>query len=291
MPPCGSDGAMIFEAPEVSDSLFALLRDAIHERTGLFYDASSRDSMIGRLSARVLDLGFDSFLDYYYLLKYDAAANAEWGHLLDALTVRETFFWREIDHIRALVDVVVPQYAARRPGVPLRIWSAACATGEEPLTLAIALQEAGWFERMQIELYASDISPLAVSMARQGLYPERSFRSLPATLRAKYFTAGDGGWRVAADLHRRVHWATANLLALNEVAYLATAPVVFCRNVFIYFSEPAIRKTLRLFFERMIAPGHLFVGVSEPLLRLTTDFELQDVGGAFVYVKREQRAI
>jgi chemotaxis protein methyltransferase CheR len=275
---------MYLEAPGLSDSLFVLLRDLIHERAGMFYDEGSRDLLAGRLWSRMLDLGFDSFLDYYYLLKYDESAG-EWPYLMNALTVRETFFWREIDHVRALVDVLVPQHASQQPGVPLRIWSAACATGEEPLTIAIALCEAGWFDRMPIELYASDISPQAIEQARRGVYPERSFRAIPAALRAKYFAPEGGGWRVAPGIHARVHWSAANLMDPSAVAQLATASVVFCRNVFIYFSEAAIRKTVRLFFERMPAPGYLFVGVSEPLLRLTTGFDLREIGGAFVYVK------
>ncbi len=89
---------MYAEAPGLSGSLFTLLRDMIHERVGIFYDESNRDLLASKLASRMLELGFGSFLDYYYLLKYDAAAEAEWQHMLDALTVRETFFWREIDH-------------------------------------------------------------------------------------------------------------------------------------------------------------------------------------------------
>jgi chemotaxis protein methyltransferase CheR len=280
---------MFPETPGLSDSLFTLLRDLIHERAGLFYDQNNRDLMASKLSTRMLERGFDSFLDYYYLLKYDAAAGVEWGRLMDALTVRETFFWREIDHVRALVDVIVPQHAAQSPGVPLRIWSAACATGEEPLTIAMALDQAGWFERLPILLYASDISPQAIEKARRGLYTERSFRNLPPALRATYFSQVSGGWQVVPGLHARVHWGIANLLAADEIGRLATASVIFCRNVFIYFSEAAIRKTVRLFFQRMAAPGYLFVGVSEPLLRLTTDFTLQEIGGAFTYAKWAMR--
>ncbi len=82
-----------------------------------------------------------------------------------------------------------------------------------------------------------------------------------------------------------MRWSTANLIEAREIATLANASIIFCRNVFIYFSEAAIRRTVRLLFEHMRTPGYLFVGVSEPLLRLTTDFELQEIGGAFVYVK------
>ena len=276
---------MYFDTPGMQDAMFALLRDLIQERSGLVYDEHNRDLMTSRIASRMLDLGFDSFLDYYYLLKYDSGAETEWGRLMDALTVRETYFWREIDHVRALVDVLVPQYAARRPGVPLRIWSAACATGEEPLTIALALEEAGWFGRLPIELYASDISPAAIDKARAGVFPERSFRNLPPALRVRYFEPEAGGWRIAPRIHAQVHWSTANLLAGDEIGLHASAPVIFCRNAFIYFSEATIRKTVRFFFERMPAPGYLFVGVSEPLLRLTSDFELREIGGAFVYVK------
>jgi chemotaxis protein methyltransferase CheR len=269
----------------LNDSLFTLLRNLIHERTGLFYDGNNRELMASKLSSRLLELGLGSFMDYYYLLKYDAAAEAEWSQLIDALTVRETFFWREIDQVRALVDVLVPQHAAQQPGVPLRIWSAACATGEEPLTIAMALHEAGWFQRLPITITASDISPLALERARCGAYPERSLRNLPPALRARYFTQETGGWRIDPGIHGRVEWTRANLMDEHAVASLAAASVIFCRNVFIYFSEEAIRSTVRRFFLRMGTPGYLFVGVSESLLRVSRDFVLQEFGGAFVYVK------
>jgi chemotaxis protein methyltransferase CheR len=276
---------MYFDTQGLSPSLFVLLRDLIHKRAGLFFDEHSRDLVASKLSTRLLDLGFDSFLDYYYLLKYDAAADAEWGRLMNALTVRETYFWREIDQVRALVDVLVPQHAARQGDQPLRIWSAACATGEEPLTIAIALHEAGWLDRIPIELNASDISSQAIEQARRGVYGERAFRNLPPGLRMKYFAPADGGWRIAPEIHARVRWSVANLMDASAVAPLAAVSAIFCRNVFIYFSDAAIRKTVRLFFEQAATPGYLFVGVSEPLLRLATDFALREVGGSFVYVK------
>ncbi|HKP86749.1 MAG TPA: CheR family methyltransferase, partial [Blastocatellia bacterium] len=152
-------------------------------------------------------------------------------------------------------------------------------------TIAMALNEEGWFDRAHIEIYASDASRAAIEKARRGVYRERSFRSLPPQLREKYFSQGQGGSRVAPDLHARIKWATANLMDDAEVATFAAAPVIFCRNVFIYFSDDAIRKTVRLFAERMPAPGYLFVAAAESLLRMTTQFQFQEIGGAFVYVK------
>ncbi len=269
-----------------SDSAFTLLHDLIHDRTGVNYDNDQRDLLAEKLSPRVIACGFDSFLDYYYFLKYDAAGEEEWKHIMDAISVQETFFWREIDQIKTLVDVLVPQYLATHPLKPLRIWSAACATGEEPLSIAIALNEAGWFQRTAIEIYASDASPSAIAKAKEGLYRERSFRNLPLSLQKRYFRAEQGGWRVQPELHSRIKWVRANLMVDAQIKPLAVAPIIFCRNVFIYFSEKTIRKTVRLFFETMPSPGYLCVAASESLLKLTTDFELQEIGGAFIYVKR-----
>lgn len=274
----------------LSDSAFTLLRDLIHERAGLFYDNGKSDLLTDKLSPLVVERGFNSFLDYYYMLKYDAGAEQEWKRVIDALSVPETFFWREMDQIRALVNVIVPQHFSSPGARPLRIWSAACATGEEPLSIAMALDEEGWFNRAPIEIYASDASEAAIARARRGIYRERSFRSLPPQLREKYFSEAQGGWRVAPSLHAKVRWSTANLMDEGAVASLATAPIIFCRNVFIYFSDGAIRKTVHLFAEHMPEPGYLFVAASESLLRLTTRVEFQEIGGAFVYVKGRQSA-
>lgn len=271
---------------ELSSSAFTILRDLIHERAGLYYDDGKRELLAHKLAGRVIERGFDSFLDYYYLLKYDAAAADEWDQVLDALTVRETFFWREMDAVHAVAEVLAPRWNASRPGEPLRIWSAACATGEEPLTLAMALREAGWLDRMPIEIYASDASPAALAAARNGVYRERSLRNLAPELRERYFAEVDGGWRIAPEIHGRVRWLRANLTDAADVANLGRAPIIFCRNVFLYFSPEAIRRTVDRFGELMPTPGFLFVGVSESLLRLTNAFELEEIGGAFVYVKR-----
>ena len=277
--------AFYTESLGLPDSAFALLRDLIHERTGLFYENGKSDLLTDKLSPLVVERGFNSFLDYYYLLKYDAEAGDEWGRVMDALSVQETYFGREPDQVRVLVDVLVPQYCAARRVAPLRIWSAACATGEEPLSIAMALNEKGWFDRAPIEIYASDASAAAIAKARRGVYRERSFRSLAPQLRAKYFTAEQSVWRVVPELQARVNWSVANLMAESDVSRLATASVIFCRNVFIYFSQDSIRKAVGLFSRLMPRPGYLFVGASESLLRLTTDFDFQEIGGAFVYVK------
>jgi chemotaxis protein methyltransferase CheR len=268
----------------LSGSAFILLRDLIHDRTGLYYENGKSDLLIDKLSPLVIERGFNSFLDYYYLLKYDAESDQEWRRVMDALSVQETFFYREADQTLAVADVLAPQHFSNPKAAPLRIWCAACATGEEPLSIAMALNERGWFKNAPIEIYATDASPAAIERARRGVYRERAFRNLPQELREKYFTEEQGKWRVSPALHARIKWGTANLMNEAEVALYATAKIIFCRNVFIYFSDDAIRKTARKFAESMPKPGYLFIAASESLLRLTTAFQFQEIGGAFVYV-------
>lgn len=269
----------------LSKNVFVILRELIHEQTGLFFSDDKREVLADRLAKRVADLQLGSFLDYYYHLKYDAGAQREWRNVHDVLAVQETYFWREVDQIRALVDRVVPEYFAASRPAPLRIWSAACATGEEPLSIAMALNEAGWSDSRQIEIWASDASSVAVAAAKRGVYRERSFRTLPPDLRQRYFLETPAGSQIVPEIHGRVQWVESNLMDSGQVLSLAIAPVIFCRNAFIYFSAEATQRTVRLFSEAMPRPAYLFVGVSESLLNLGVDFELRELDRAFVYMK------
>jgi chemotaxis protein methyltransferase CheR len=263
-----------------------LLRDLIHERTGIFFEDGRQDVLAERLASLVVERGFESFLDYYYLLKYDDSAACEWPRVMDVLSVPETYFWREIDQVRAIVDVVVPALVATLRGAPLKIWSVPCASGEEPLTIAMALDQAGWFSRAPIEIHGSDASPAQIERARAGRYRERSFRALPGPLRERYFQRDGDVWVPDPALAGRVRsWSVVNLMAAGEVAAMP-APIVFCRNVFIYFSADRVREVVGHFAAAMPTPGYLCVAASESLLRATTAFQLEEIGDAFVYVKR-----
>jgi chemotaxis protein methyltransferase CheR len=264
-----------------------VLLELVHERTGLFFDNGRRDLFAERMAPLVVERGFRSFLDLYYLLKYDEGAAIQgWRQVLDVLSVPETYFWREIDQIRAVVCRVVPELVRRSRG-PIRIWSAPCASGEEPLTIAMALNEAGWFDRASIEIHASDGSPAAIAKARAGRYRERAMRTLPAALKEKYFVADGDTFGPRADLARRISsWSVVNLMQPEQVTPFARSPIVVCRNAFIYFSPQAIRRVVDTFAALMPVPGHLCIGASESLLNVTTAFSLEEIDGAFVYMKR-----
>lgn len=271
----------------VPDRTLELLRDLVLAQTGMFYDDARLDFLRDRLVPLAVERGFDSLLDYYYLLKYDAGAPQEWLHAIDALSVQETYFWREVDQVKALADVIVPQLVAIHRW-PLRIWSIPCATGEEPLSLAMALEEAGWFARVPIEIHGSDASEAALRRARAGRFGERAFRQLPESLREKYFDrdAGTRDWVVKPALHRRVKsWTRVNLVRREEMTTLGSSDVIFCRNLFIYFTASTVTQVVEAFADLMPSPAYLCIGAAESLLRLGTRFDLREIGGAYVYCK------
>lgn len=268
----------------VPDAVPLLLRDLVHETTGLFFETEKFDVMLEKIEPRVRERGCRSFLDYFYILKYDKENGSEWRRLMEAFSVQETYFWREYDQIGALVERIVPDWfksAAR----PLRIWSAACASGEEPFSIAMALQEAGWGHH-PIEILASDANEAALERARRGLYRERSFRALPLSLREKYFAPAGSEFKIAPDIASRVSFRWANLMRLSEFPECSGCDVIFCRNVFIYFSADSIGQVVSEFAERMVVGSPLFVGASESLFKLTSQFELGQIGTAFVYRRK-----
>jgi chemotaxis protein methyltransferase CheR len=263
----------------VPEGIPRLLRDLIHDRTGLFFEDTQMGFLIEKLEPTAQGRGFGSFLEYYYALKDNQ--HGEWDRAWEALSVQETYFWREMSQVNALVEVIVPDWF-RKSILQFRIWSAACATGEEPYTIAMALAEAG-FGSHPIEIVGSDASPSALEKARRGVYREKSFRALPPALRQKYFTPVAGGWKLAEEIMRRVQFKRVNLFEPGEIAPIARVNAIFCRNVFIYFSPHSIRQTVAMMASKMPAGGHLFVGASESLLRMTTDFELKEIASALVY--------
>jgi chemotaxis protein methyltransferase CheR len=264
-----------------------LLRDLIHERTGVYFEDDRLDTMLEKLEPRARFHGCQSYLDYYYILKYDEKGPSEWRRVMDAFSVQETYFWREFDQIKALVEQVVPAWF-KTSSLPLRIWSSACATGEEPYSIAMALEEAGW-GNYPIELMASDASEVALAKAQTRFYRDRSFRNLPPHLREKYFESRPDGFFLRPEIGARVKFQWANLVDLDAASVAGPWQVIFCRNVFIYFSPTAISRVVREFANRIPPGGQLCVGASESLLKLTDQFELKEKNGAFAYVRNQTR--
>lgn len=269
----------------ISDSAFVLLRDLIEERLGIFFDNDKRDLLVDKLAQLIVNYGFQSFLDYYYALKYDAESDRYWSELMDRLTVPETYFWRQPEQFEVLARVVVPRHFTET-GRSIRIWSAACCSGEEPLSIAMALAASGLYPSHRVDIIASDASPAMISKARSGLYGERSFRNLSADWRRRFFEPLGKQWKVKAELGSRIEWRVVNLLDTAQVDAMPQVDVVFCRNVLIYFSDSAIERFAESLSRKMPVNGKLFLGAAESLTRLRSEFTLDQIENAFVYINR-----
>ena len=268
----------------LSPQVFAILSALIEECMGLHYDVQERELLAERVSGRATERGFESLLDYYYFLRYDAAADAELALLAEALAVNETYFFREVTPLKILVDDIVPRLLAG--GVKPRIWCAACSTGEEPLTLAMLLDGAGLLN--QVTLVASDISARVLAHARAGVYRRRSLRSVPPGVIGRWLEGDEDGMRVAPHLTAAIAWQRVNLVDDRELSALGSFDVIICRNVLIYFRDQMIEKVVDGLWQRLTADGRLVVGTSESLLRFKVAFVCEEQRGAFFYRKQPQ---
>jgi chemotaxis protein methyltransferase CheR len=271
---------------DLPDDVFRLLRDAIYRRTGLWFADTSKYLLQKRLSPRARDLNFESFQKYYYLLQYDPRADAEFDEIYDLVTTKETYFFREPAQLTAFVEEIIPDILARKTVRKVRVWSAGCASGEEPYSIAMLLQEARAYDRATIEIFASDISSEVLVRARKGQYRETAFRTTDPTLRDKYFTREpDGGWRIADEIRNRVSFGRLNLYDEPRVSLLGNVDVIFCRNVIIYFDDSSKRTVVNTFYNRLVDGGYLLLGHSESLISLSTQFKLKHLKNDMVYQK------
>lgn len=265
--------------PELSPQVFAILSALIEERLGLHFGSDYRDLLAEKLGPRAEERGLPSMLDYYYFLRYDPGAELELLAVADALTVNETYFLREATQLRVLLDEFVAPRV--RAGERVRVWCAACSTGEEPLGLASLLEERGLLS--SVEIVASDLSARALSIARRGVYGARSLRAL-STL-PSWLCREDERYVVAEHLRQVIDWRRINLLDEEAVRTLGSFDAVICRNVLIYFRDETIASVVATLHRALKSDGLLLVGASESLLRLGTAFECEERGGAFFYRK------
>jgi chemotaxis protein methyltransferase CheR len=262
----------------LSPQLFAIFSGLIEEHAGLHYAPGDRDLLEHKLVAHAADAGFESLLDYYYFLRYDPAGPGQLDALIDALVVGETYFFRELPQLQLLVDELVAPRV--RAGEPIRIWSAACASGEEPLSIAMMLAERQLLDR--VEILATDVSRRALARARDARFGKRSLRSeIPAG--ARYLDLHSDRIAVDRALVDRVQFRRLNLFDEAAVAGIPPADVILCRNVLIYFSDDNARRVSARLASRLAPGGALFVGTSESLLRFGTQLACEERNGVFFY--------
>ncbi|RKG97721.1 protein-glutamate O-methyltransferase CheR [Corallococcus sp. CA053C] len=265
----------------LSPQVFSILTMLIEQRSGLHYGPEDRDLLSEKVSSRALDAGFDSLLDYYYFLRYDPKGAAALDALVDSLLVHETYFFREPQALEALVDeVLVPR---ARAGLQPRVWCAACATGEEPLTLAMMLDAKGVLA--DVSLQASDLSLRALERAKAGEFNLRCLRALPKGVEGRWLDVVGGRPRVRPELVAKVEWRQLNLMDSANFPGPETFDAILCRNVLIYFKDDTARRVVDDLTRTLKPGGHLLVGTSESLMRFGTALHCEERRGAFFYSK------
>lgn len=255
------------------------LRDLIEKTTGLYYLDSSLSLLRDRLGIRASALRLKDLVDYYYYLKWDPRRQGEWETLLAHLTVNETHFWRESD---ALAWALEKLCAAAREGRRYRVWHAACSSGEEPYSLAMAAINAGLVPWVDFELIASDVDPQILSHAMQARYSPHSLRNLPDPLRERHVLDGEKTSLLSSEVRAAVRFFRLNLHEAN-VPWPQEIDLIFCRNVFIYFRPATVQQIAVRFSQSLRAEGHLLLGAAESLLQLETPFEFHSENGVIVY--------
>ncbi len=248
-------------APPLTDREFQLFRKLFDERIGLNLAPHKKLLLSGRLGRRVQALDLPSYHAYHDLIA-SGEDPVELQTAIDLITTHETFFFREIHHFDLLRRMVVPTHG---PGRPLRAWSAACSTGEEPYSIAMVLHDtmgpSGW------ELVASDVSQGTLAKAAAGLYKMERIEGISQEYLRAYCLRGkdqyEGMMLVGSQLRGMVDFRQVNLTSIPPD--LGLFDVVFLRNVIIYFDAPTKRHVLESVCDHLRPGGWLMLGHSESL--------------------------
>ena len=277
------------ETVPLTEDVFRLIRDIIKDYCGLYFDDSSRYLIEKRLSRRIRGHHLRDFRDYYRFIRYDKKADDELAAIMDVLTVNETYFFREMNQLKASGDEILDELHQLNRGTRrLRVWSAGCSTGEEPYTIAMLVHEKGLFNGWDVEIYGSDINQRVLQTARRGVYRTNSFRATEPYFLKKYFTEEDSSYQISDAVKRHVNFSYLNLLDPFKSRFLGAMDVIFCRNVLIYFDTPSRRRVIENFYERLVEGGYLLLGHAESLIKISTAFTLKHLKHDMVYQKPPQ---
>lgn len=248
---------------QFNDRDFRRVCELIHQQAGIALAPAKRDMVYGRLSRRLRALGLRSFKDYLDQLERDGGD--EWQAFINALTTNLTSFFREPHHFERLRE----ELQAHAAQAPLKLWSCAASTGEEPYSIAITACEAFGSLTPPVRILATDVDTQVLATATQGVYPLERIAALDIALKRRYFQRGsgpnEGMCRVIPALRALVEFRPLNLL---EARYNVGGPfqALFCRNVMIYFDKPTQRTILSRLVPHLADDGLLYTGHSENYL-------------------------
>jgi chemotaxis protein methyltransferase CheR len=248
-------------------SEFAKIRRLAYDTFGLDLRSGKEELVAARLGKQIRHAGCRSFDEYYHLVRTDLTGESL-VNLIDALTTNHTSFFREPAHFDFLRKTFLPEWEDR---AVIDVWSAACSTGEEPYSIAMCLLEGlGHTARRKVRILATDISTRVLAIARQGIYPAERFEDVPALQLPRYWLCGGGdaagSYRAKKELRNIIEFRRLNLL--DRLSGLGHFPLIFCRNVLIYFDKPTQQRVVERLASVLSPGGYLLTGHAESLTGL-----------------------
>ena len=250
---------------EITHDEFRQFSDYIHDKFGIFLKDEKKSLLSGRLRGMLEQQGFNSFSEYFEHVVNDRSGTAE-EQLVNKISTNYSFFMRESEHFYFFRDCVLPYFENRINDYDLRVWSAGCATGEEPYTLAFILAE--YFKNEGLwdkTILATDISRRALQVAAEGMYEKKQIASLPAAWKINYFDQlGADRFMVKEKIRREVLFRPFNLVT-DAFRFRKPFHAIFLRNVMIYFDKQTQLNLIRRMYELTAPGGYLFLGHSEAI--------------------------
>ncbi len=267
----------------ISDSTFKQLRDFIYEKSGIFIPDTKKYLIESRLGTIMSQKNMNSFEDYLSFLRNGSEEDLK--RLFDAITIKETYFFREPQQLDIFINPVISKVLEQKKAgaKKVKVWSAACSTGEEPYTLTIILMEKQLLSR--VEIYASDISSSALNSAKKADYNSYSVRNVPVPYIKKYFSNSGHTYNLNPPVRDAVKFMHINLVNERDIRLLRDMDIIFCRNVLIYFDEKAKQKAVSHLYNSLNHGGFLFIGASESLHSVTRAFRPDVINNVIVYQK------
>ncbi|NCS88527.1 MAG: chemotaxis protein CheR [Ignavibacteria bacterium CG2_30_36_16] len=263
----------------LSVSSFENWRQYIYENCGIYFQDNKKYLLESRLQKRIAFLGLESFDHYLDHLKYSTNSSSEKKYLFEAITINETFFFRNQPQLDVLVNTVMPELIAEKKKSgknKIRIWSAASSSGEEPYSVAIVIWDLikPRFPNIEFEIVGTDISSAVLDTAKNGVYKEYSIRNAPAYYLKKYFKQNAAGFEILPQIKNMVSFRLLNLYDTMAMKMMMNFDIIYCANVLIYFNADSKIKVVNSLYNSLSKGGYLFIGYSETLHGISKAFKL-----------------
>ncbi len=277
--------------PEITQDQLDQVRELIYKETGILIETKKDYIMKARVEKRMQECGARSFREYHKRLLL-SDRNGELQNLIEELTVNETYFFRDFPQLQGFAEKALPlvlDEKRERDDYTLKIWSAACSTGEEPYTLSIIVQEMiEDYEDWDVSILATDVDRQVLRAARRGEYGRRSMKDTPLPYREKYFSNNGKVWQVLPHTAEPIRFEQMNLIDRRAMRRQRNYDFIFCRNVLIYFNDQSRKKVVNSFYDSLNPGGFLFLGSSESVGRITAAFELTRLDEHLFYRKPKE---